>query len=47
MIYDAKQISKELLSTAMGEAYHWNAHRVAKDVPGITAEERQVLAPAP
>ncbi|MCM3583827.1 hypothetical protein M3795_25480 [Ralstonia pickettii] len=43
MTYDAKQIARELTATALGNAYHGNALRVAKDIPGVTSEDRAVL----
>lgn len=43
MTYDKKQIAAELTETALGNAYHGNALRVAKDLPGVTAEDRSVL----
>lgn len=42
-MYGLKQIAAELLATAMGEAYHGNALRVAKDIHGVTAEDRSLL----
>lgn len=42
-MYGRKQIAAELRATALGEAYYGNALRVAKDIPGVTAEERSLL----
>lgn len=41
--YSHKRIGWELERTAMGDGFYGNALRVAKDIPGITAEERSVL----
>lgn len=41
--YSPKQIARELMATALGEAYHGNALYVAKDIPVLTDEERWVL----
>lgn len=41
--YDAKRVAKELIATALGEAYHGNALYVAKDIPGLAEEERWVI----
>ena len=38
--YNAYRIAYELRCTALGEAYFGNALRVAKDFPGLTAEDR-------
>lgn len=43
MTYNTKQIARELRATADGEAYFGNALRVAKDIPGVTEDERSVL----
>lgn len=40
MAYDKYQIAKELIATALNEAYHGNALYVAKDIPVLTDEER-------
>jgi len=42
-MYGLKQIAAELLATAQGDAYHGNALRVAKDIPGTTDEVRLLL----
>lgn len=41
--YGLKQIAKELVATALGEAYYGNALYVAMDIPGLTEDERHVL----
>lgn len=41
--YSLEQIAQELDQTAHGFAYHGNALRVAKEVPGVTAADRAVL----
>lgn len=41
--YNAMQIAWELEGTAMGFGYYGNALRVAKDIPGLTAEDRSLL----
>jgi len=41
--YNTKQIAWELQSTAMGESYYGNALRVAKDIPGVTVDDRALL----
>ena len=41
--YDKIQIAKELIATALGEAYHGNALYVAKDIPVLTDDERWVI----
>lgn len=41
--YNVKQIAWELERTAMGDGYHGNALRVAKDLPGVTAADRALL----
>jgi hypothetical protein len=41
--YTLSRIAKELDDTALGKAYYGNALRVAKDIPGVTAEERALL----
>lgn len=41
--YDHKRIAAELTATALGQAHFGNALRVAKDIPGITPEDRSVL----
>lgn len=43
MAYDKYQIAKELIKTALGEAYFGNALYVAKDIPVLTDEERYVI----
>ena len=40
MKYDKRQIAKELIKTALGEAYYGNALYVAQDIPILTDEER-------
>lgn len=42
-MYETKQIAREILATAMGETFYGNALRVAKDLPGVTEEERHLL----
>jgi hypothetical protein len=41
--YNAARIAWELERTAMGDGYHGNALRVAKDIPGLTDEDRALL----
>lgn len=41
--YDLVQIAKELEQTALNHAYYGNALRVAKDIPGLSTDEIQVL----
>jgi len=41
--YDKHRIAKELTETALGNAYHGNALRVAKDTLVLTSEERWVI----
>lgn len=41
--YTAQQIARELEYTASGQGYYGNALRVAKDIPGVTPEERALL----
>ncbi len=43
MPYDSKQIAVELTATALGKSHFGNALRVAKDIPGVTPEDRSVL----
>lgn len=43
MVYDCKKIADELTATALGRAHFGNALRVAKDIPGMTPEDRSVL----
>ena len=43
MIYDHKQIAKELKATASGESYFGNALYVARDMDFITDNDRQCL----
>ena len=41
--YNLKRIAWELERTALGDGFYGNALRVAKDMPGITMEDRSVL----
>lgn len=41
--YSYKQIGWELERTALCDGFYGNALRVAKDLPGITSEERALL----
>jgi len=41
--YNLKRIAWELERTALGDGFYGNALRVAKDIPGITPEDRSVL----
>lgn len=41
--YNLKQIAWELERTAMGDSYYGNALLVAKDLPGISPEDRALL----
>lgn len=43
MTCDKIQIAKELIETALGNSYFGNALYVAKDIPILTDEERQVI----
>ena len=38
-----KQIAWELERTALGDGFYGNALRVAKDLPGVTADDRALL----
>lgn len=41
--YNEKQIAWELERTALGDGFYGNALRVAKDMPGVTADDRALL----
>ena len=41
--YNEKQIAWELERTALGDGFYGNALRVAKDMPGVTADDRVLL----
>lgn len=41
--YNAARIAWELERTAMGDAFYGNALRVAKDIPGLTDDDRALL----
>ena len=41
--YNLKKIGWELERTAMGDGFYGNALRVAKDLDGVTDEDRAVL----
>ncbi len=41
--YTHSRIAAELDATATGRAYHGNALRVAKDIPGVNDQERALL----
>lgn len=41
--YNAARIAWELERTAMGDGFHGNALRVAKDIPGLTDADRTLL----
>lgn len=41
--YSLPQIAWELHYTASGDGFHGNALRVAKDIPGVTDEDRALL----
>lgn len=41
--YNHKRIGWELERTALGDGYYGNALRVAKDIPGLTDQDRAVL----
>lgn len=43
MTYNHKKIARELYETAVGDCYHGNALRVAKDFAVCTAEDRALL----
>lgn len=43
MAYDKAQIAKELTATALGKAYYGNALYVARDIAGLTDDDRRVL----
>jgi len=43
MKYDNKQVAKELMVTASGDAYYGNALYVALDIPGLTENEKDIL----
>ena len=43
MTYDHKQIAKELIDTALGNAYYGNALYVARDFQFLTDEDRFCL----
>jgi len=42
-VYNEKQIAWELERTALGDGFYGNALRVAKDLPGVTADDRALL----
>ena len=42
-IYNRHRIAWELERTAMGDGFYGNALRVAKDVPGVTDQDRSLL----
>lgn len=41
--YGNHKIAGELIATALGDAYFGNALYVAKDIPGLTEDDRQVI----
>jgi len=41
--YNGYRIAWELERTALGDGFYGNALRVAKDIPGITADDRSLL----
>ncbi|MDV7397958.1 hypothetical protein RZS08_41540, partial [Arthrospira platensis SPKY1] len=41
--YDITRIAWELNQTALGNAHYGNALRVAKEMPGVTSEDRSLL----
>jgi hypothetical protein len=41
--YNAARVAWELERTAMGDGYYGNALRVAKDIPGLTDDDRALL----
>ena len=41
--YNDYRIAWELERTALGDGFYGNALRVAKDIPGITADDRSLL----
>lgn len=41
--YNAARIAWELQRTAMGDGHYGNALRVAKDIPGVTDDDRALL----
>ena len=43
MKYNNRIIAKELTRTALGNGYYGNALYVAKDIPGLTEDERWVI----
>lgn len=43
VIYNRHRIAWELERTALSDGWYGNALRVAKDIPGVTAEERSLL----
>jgi len=43
MKYNNEQIAKELTKTALCSGYYGNALYVAKDIPGLTEDERWVV----
>lgn len=42
--YGPRQIARELIATARGDAYHGNALYVAMDFPGLSDEQRRVIS---
>lgn len=42
-VYNEKQIAWELERTALGDGFYGNALRVAKDLPGVAADDRALL----
>ena len=41
--YDTARVARELEQTALGHSYYGNALRVAKDMPGVTPQDRSLL----
>lgn len=42
-VYNLQVIARQLDETAMGDSFHGNSLRVAKDIPGVTAFQRSIL----
>lgn len=42
-VYNAARIAWELERTALGDGFYGNALAVAKDIPGVTPEEKGLL----
>lgn len=43
MIFSIQHMADQLQQTAMGEAYFGNALQVAKEIPGLTQDELELI----